>query len=346
MPSEVQGEITLRQNFSDPQQLHAGPGSDRVFHMTRRTLLGGAVVAGTAVRGMAAKAPVAAQSRGKSKIRLGGPVFGKQEDPRELARAHRALGYSAAYCPDVKIEDTERIRAIQDAFKIENVVISEVGAWVNLLDPDSDKRKQNFDFVASRLALADAVGATCCVDIAGSYNPTVWYGPHPKNLSREFFDATVENCRKLIDQVKPTRTKFCIEMMSSSVPDCAESYVRLIQAVERKAFGVHIDVCNVISSPLRFYDTGAFIRQTIAKLAPWILSCHAKDLIWQPEMNLHFIEVVPGRGSVDYRAYLEALAALPRETPLMLEHLSKAEEYAEGAAYIRKVAEQAGVEFV
>lgn len=291
-------------------------------------------------------AAVAAPAKGKSKIRLGGPVFGKHDDPRDLARAHRALGYSAAYCPEVKIEDTERIRAIEDAFKAENVIISEAGAWVNLLDPDGDKRKKNFDYVSTRLALADAVGALCCVDIAGSYNPTVWYGPHPKNLSKEFFDATVENCRKLIDQVKPKRTKFSIEMMSSSVPDCAESYIRLIHAVDRKAFGVHIDVCNVISSPARFYDTGTFIRQTIAKLAPWIISCHAKDLMWQPEMNLHFIEVVPGRGSVDYRAYLEALAALPRETPLMLEHLSKAEEYAEGAAYIRKVAQEAGVEFV
>jgi hypothetical protein len=30
----------------------------------------------------------------------------------------------------------------------------------------------------------------------------------------------------------------------------------------------------------------------------------------------------------------------------MLEHLKTAEEYAEGAAYIRKVAKEAGVEFV
>lgn len=304
--------------------------------MTRRTLLTAA----------AATAALAASAKATSKIRLGGPVYGKHDDPRDLARAHRALGYSAAYCPDVKIEDGSRIRAIEEAFKAENVTISEVGAWVNLLDPDGEKRRKNYDYVESRLVLAEAVGAICCVDIAGSYNPTVWYGPHPKNLSQEFFDATVENCRKLLDRVKPKRTKFAIEMMSSSVPDSAESYVRLVRAVDRKAFGVHIDVCNVISSPERFYNTGAFIRETISKLAPWILSCHAKDLIWQPEMNLHFIEVIPGRGSVDYRAYLQALAALPHETPLMLEHLSKAEEYAEGAAYIRKIAAEAGVEFV
>ena len=54
--------------------------------------------------------------------------------------------------------------------------------------------------------LAEAVGALCCADIAGSYHPTVWYGPHPKNISKEFFDATVENCRRVIDEIKPKRT--------------------------------------------------------------------------------------------------------------------------------------------
>ena len=57
------------------------------------------------------------------------------------------------------------------------------------------------------------------MDIAGSYNPTVWYGADPKNLSQEFFDATVENCRTVIDAVKPRATTFSIEMMGWSLPD-------------------------------------------------------------------------------------------------------------------------------
>jgi sugar phosphate isomerase/epimerase len=283
---------------------------------------------------------------GAGAIRLGGPIFVKSDDPRELAKAHRALGYSAAYCPDLKLADTERIRATEAAFRAENILISEVGAWVNLLDPDAMKRAANFTFVEGKLALAEAVGATCCVDIAGSYDPKVWYGPHPKNLSQECFDATVENCRRLIDAVKPKRTKFCIEMMGWTIPDTAESYLQLIKAVDRPAFGVHIDVCNIINSPQKFYANGALIRETIAKLGPWILSCHAKDLSFVPEMNVHFVEVIPGRGAVDYRAYLESLVALGRVVPLMLEHLSKPEEYAEGAAHVRQVAAECGVRLV
>src|SRR5213593_353953 len=132
-------------------------------------------------------------------VRLGGPIFLKSDDPAELAREHRRLGYSAAYCPAAKVEDADRIRAIRSAFAAERVVIAEVGAWRNMLDPDAQKRAENLRYVTDRLALAEAVGARCCVDIAGSYNPKVWYGPHPKNLSPGFFEATVENCRKVID---------------------------------------------------------------------------------------------------------------------------------------------------
>ncbi len=277
-----------------------------------------------------------------TKIRLGGPIFLRSSDPAELAREHRRVGYSAAYCPETKIEDAARV---ERAYAAENVAIAEVGAWKNMLDPDAAKRKQNLDYVTGRCALADAVGARCCVDIAGSYNPDYWYGMHPKNLSKEFFDATVENCRRVIDTVKPKRTKFTIEMMPWSLPDGADAYLDLIRAVDRSAFGVHLDVCNVINDPRRFYDSGAVIRDCFRKLGRWIASCHAKDLQWVPEYNVHFLEVVPGRGKVDYRAYLTELSKLPTDAPLMLEHLKAPAEYDEGRAYIQKIAAEAGVTF-
>jgi len=281
-----------------------------------------------------------------SPIRLGGPVFLDSSDPVALAREHRRLGYSAAYCPKIAtLQDHELLRSIEKAFAAENVIIAEVGAWKNMLDPDAAKRRENLDYVVERCALAEAVGARCCVDIAGSYNPDSWYGPNPKNISREFFDATVANCRHVIDSVKPTRTRFTIEMMGWNLPDGPDSYLELIRAVDRKAFGVHLDVCNGINSPRRFYENTAYIQECFRKLGPWIVSCHAKDLKWIIELNVHFLEVIPGRGQIDYKAYLEGLSQLGRETPLMLEHLKTAEEYDEGREYIFKVGNAAGLTF-
>jgi sugar phosphate isomerase/epimerase len=286
-----------------------------------------------------------ARARAPRPIRLGGPIFLKSDDPVALAREHRRLGYSAAYCPPASVSDDDRVRAIREAFSAEDVVIAEVGAWRNMLDPDLTTRAANVAYVTERLALAEAVAARCCVDIAGSFDPTVWYGPHPKNLSEEFFELTVENCRKVIDAVKPRRTTFSIEMMGWSLPDGPDEYVKLIHAVDRPAFAVHMDVCNGINSPRRFYRNAEFISECFAKLGRWVVSCHAKDLAWIPEMNVHFREVVPGTGQVDYATYLRELSKLEVDAPLMLEHLQTAEEYAAGRDHIRSVGARIGVSF-
>jgi sugar phosphate isomerase/epimerase len=297
---------------------------------TRRNLL--AAMAGAALPASSARA-----------IRLGGPVFLKSDDPRALAREHRRLGYSAAQCPRARAEDTARVREIEQAFAAENVVIAEVGAWVNMLDPDEQKRRQNLGLVIERLALAEAVGARCCVDIAGSYDPKIWYGPHPENLSQKFFEATVDNCRRVIDEIKPKRTRFTLEMMGWSLPDGPDTYLKLIKAVDRKAFAVHLDVCNGVNSPARYYRNAEFTAECFRKLGPWIVSCHAKDLEWVVEMNVHFLEVAPGRGKIDYRAYLRELSRLRVDAPLMLEHLKTPEEYEEGKKYIQGVARELGL---
>lgn len=287
----------------------------------------------------AGAAPLAAaQTAATQPVLLGAPIFLKSDDPVAIAREHARLGYRAAYCPAASVSDSARCKAIEDAFAKEGIVIAEVGAWKNMLAPDAAERKANMDYIIERMALADAVGARCCVTIAGSLNPKVWYGPHPENFSFEFFDATVENVRKVIETVKPKRAKFAIEMMGWCIPSGPEEYLRLVQTINHPAFGVHIDVCNGINSPERYYNNAAFTRSCFRVLGKHVVSVHAKDLQWLPEMQVHFVEVVPGRGDYDYRPLLTEMAKLPQPTPLMLEHLKTADEYAEGVEFIRKVA--------
>ncbi len=282
---------------------------------------------------------------GANAVRLGGPIYVKTDDPVELAQAHRQLGYSAAYCPNVALDDSARIQAMAEAFRAADVVIAEVGRWVNLLDADPDQRAANLRTVTEGLALAEAIGARCCVDIAGSFSKDAWYGPSPKNLSKEFFDAAVENARKIIDAVKPRRAKFCYEMMGWAYPDSPESCLKLLKAVDRKEFGVHLDPCNLINSPTRFYQNTALLNECFDKLGKWIVSCHAKDLRWNLEMNIHFVEVRPGLGVLDYPTYLRRLSALPQQPPLMTEHLSNAEEYDQARLHLFDVGRKTGITF-
>jgi sugar phosphate isomerase/epimerase len=278
-------------------------------------------------------------------IRLGGPSYANTEDPEALALAHRKLGYRAAYCPGVSLKDTDRIRALSEAFAKHDVVIAEVGRWCNLMDADPAKRKQNLENVTEGLALAEAIGARCCVDIAGSFNPTSWFGPNPENLSPRFFEAAVENARKIIDAVKPKRARFSYEVMGWALPDSPESYIKMIKAIDRPGFAVHLDPCNLVNSPDKFYHNTALLNECFNKLGRWIVSCHAKDLTWDVEMNVHFREVAPGKGSLDYVTYLKRLAELPQNPPLMLEHLAAAEDYAGAREHIFEVGRKAGLSF-
>lgn len=278
-------------------------------------------------------------------VRLGGPIFVKTEDPDELAVAHQQLGYRAAYCPKLDLKDLARIRAVASAFSKRAIVIAEVGRWVNLLDPDSAKQAENLRYVTEGLALAEEIGALGCVDIAGSFNPTVWYGPHPENLSQRFFDAAVENARNIIDAVKPKRAKFSYEMMGWSLPDSPDNCMKMLKAVDRPAFAVHLDPCNLVNSPARFYGNTGLLNECFDKLGKWIVSCHAKDLTWDVEMNVHFREVRPGAGSMDYTTYLRRLASLPHKPPLMLEHLPNAEEYDKARLHLLELGKKLQISF-
>ena len=304
---------------------------------TRRQFVGSTVGAL-----LAARAARAGEARF---IRLGAPPFAKTDDPELLALAHRKLGYRAAYCPKVALEDSARIKALAEAFAKHDVIIAEVGRWVNLLDADAEKRKKNLQTVTDGLALAEAVGARCCVDIAGSFSATSWFGPHPDNFTDKFFDAAVENARTIIDGVKPKRAKFSYEMMGWAMPNDPDCYLRLIKAVDRDAFAVHLDPCNIVNSPEKFYRNRDLLNECFDKLGRWIVSCHAKDLAWEVEMNIHFREVCPGKGALDYTTYLKRLAALPQNPPMMIEHLAKAEEYDAARQYIVETGRKAGLSF-
>jgi len=303
----------------------------------------------SAAGGVRAQAQVPAPSPAPSKakaMRLGGPVFVQSTDPAAVAQAHRDLGYRAAYAPgSMAVTEKERIAAWIAEMARHDVVIAEVGAWRNMLDPDPAKRRETLTYVGDRLALAEALGARTCVDIAGSFNPTVWFGAHPRNFTRDFFDATVENCRAVIDLVKPQRTTFSIEMMPWSWPSSPDEYLELIKAVDRPAFAVHVDVCNLMNSPARIYDNAAVIREVFRKLGDRIVSCHAKDIAWGPGYQVNVQEVIPGRGVLDYPTYLRELSQLRVDAPLMLEHLRGADEYTQGREYIQGVATSAGLSF-
>jgi sugar phosphate isomerase/epimerase len=277
-------------------------------------------------------------------MRLGVGLAIASEDPQEIARAYVAAGYGAAVCPLVSLDQPERVRAIREAFARHDMMIAEVGVWNNMLDPDPVRRKADLEANMRALALADEIGARCCVNIAGSFHPTLWDGPHPRNLSPEAYELTVQNVRHILDAVRPQRAYYTLETMPWVIPDSADSYLRLIEAVDRPMFRVHLDPVNLINCPSRYYHNTDLLRECFSKLGSWIVSCHGKDILMREELTVHLEETRPGLGGLDYRTFLRELARLPGDVPLLLEHLPQ-EEYPAAREYVIGVAAEVGLTF-
>lgn len=287
---------------------------------------------------------VALAEEKKGAIRLGGPVFEKYDSPEQWIAALKKLGYSAAYCPVDAKQTDDVLNAYAKAAKEAGIVIAETGAWSNPIDPDETKRNAALELCKTQLALAERIGANCCVNISGSRG-AVWDGHDPKNLTKETFDMIVETTRSIIDAVKPTRTFFTLETMPWSYPDSPDSYLDLIKAIDRKQFAAHLDPTNLISSPQRYYSSGKIIKECFEKFGRHIKSCHAKDIILSQKQTTHLDEIRVGLGNLDYAVFLKELSKLDG-IPLMMEHLSKAEDYDQAAAHIRAVGKENGLSFM
>lgn len=276
-------------------------------------------------------------------MRLGGPVFETYHNPQEWVAALKRLGYRAAYCPVGLEASLDLVHVYASAAEQADIAIAEVGVWNNPLNHHEPERQAALQKNQALLALADEIGARCCVNISGSRGEK-WDGPHADNMTAETFEMIVETVRKIIDAVKPKRSFYTLESMPWMYPDTIDCYLDLIHAIDRPQFAVHLDPVNMINCPQHYFHNADLIRECAARLGPWIKSVHIKDTLIAPDKyTLHIDEMRPGLGTLDYLTLLTEFERLNPDLPIMLEHLPGANEYALAAGYVRTKAKEAKV---
>ncbi len=220
------------------------------------------------------------------------------------------------------------------------------GAYgINILDTDEILRQKNIAEICRRLEHADEMGARCCVIHGGSVETGGSGNANPLNMSEKSFAETVAIVQGILDRVKPEKTRLVMETESYLLPDSPEIYARLIEAIDRPGFAVHLDPVNIIASPRRYYFNSQFIKQCFAFLGPWIVSCHAKDLNMPPKhATVQIDETFIGDGVLDYDTYLKEIEKLSPPPTLMIEHLNES-QLIKGLKFVFKKAEEAGITF-
>ena len=269
-------------------------------------------------------------------MRIGGSVVDKYHDPEEFAAIAKRANYRAVTFPSGDEILEEEAKRYQKALADADITIAEVGAWQNNPIGGTEKeRKEAVGRIQRRLALADEVDARCCVNIAGG-RASIWDGPHMENFSEDTFALIVDSVREIIDGVKPKRTFYTVEPMPYMLPCGPESYLRLIKAVDRPSFAVHLDIINMINCPERFYDNKEFTRDCFRQLGAYIKSIHIKDIQIHSQLTLHLQECLVGKGQYDFPTFFSCASELDPDMPVLVEHMSSQKEFDDSVAYLQK----------
>lgn len=221
------------------------------------------------------------------------------------------------------------------AAKENDLLIAEVGIWRNAIDRREDERKKNLEYSIGQLALADRIGARCAVNVGGSRGSR-WDGGYKDNFSGEVWELTVDMARKIIDEVKPKNTFFTLEPMPWMVPTGPKEYLKLIEAVDRDRFGVHMDIINMINCPDRYFFHDEFLEETFDLLGDKIKSCHLKDIRLLDGYTFQLKECAIGEGVFNIEKYVELADKYDKDMPMIIEHLSSDEEYIKNIKYVKE----------
>lgn len=260
----------------------------------------------------------------------------KHSSPKEWAETHKALGLKSVVFPVDCNAGEKLIDAYKEEAEKHGLLIAEVGIWRNTLAADMAEREKWIDYAIRQLKMADKIGAACCVNVVGTpYGPR-WDGGYRQNFSQELWQLAVKMIQRIIDEAKPVRTKFSIESMPWMIPSSPDEYLRLIKDVNRKEFGTHLDVVNMITSPERYFFNDKFLEECFSKLKGKICSCHLKDIRLKEEYTFQLEECACGQGTLDLELFAKLATAENAQMPMIIEHLSTDEEYLASLKYVQK----------
>ncbi len=274
-------------------------------------------------------------------MRIGGAVTEPYHTPEEWLAQVRELAYSTVSNPIGADASQAEKRAYLECIRQHDLTIGEVGVWKNTLSLDEAERRVAVAYAKEQLALAEELGACCCVNISGARGDS-WDGCYKENYAPDVYALLVDMVRDILDSVKPERTFYTLEPMPWMHPDSPDGYLQLIRDVDRERFAVHLDYANLINGIQKYIHSTAFVEECFRKLGPYIKSVHAKDVALDG-LPCRLRECNAGTGSIDFANVLRLTQELGEDTPLFVEHMSEHEEFRDAVAHLRGIARREGI---
>ena len=278
-------------------------------------------------------------------IRLGAVLPTGSVD-ETIAMAER-LGLWGTAAP-LPLEATEaEAAAVGRRFRDAGLRLVQLACYRNVSTPVPEERRRAVRDLVRALHLAAAAGVLHVVTGAGHRDPSqpqATFAVHPDNFSDRALEDLAATCREVLETAGDVPVRLLVETW---VMTPLSSLTRASEAVRRVAhprFGILFDPVNLMNLDV-YFDNGSFLARAVQQLGPAIGIVHAKDTLLHPErFTFQLAEEPVGQGALDYGALLRALATLPGDVPLLVEHVPDEAGVRAALDHIRAVAERVGVE--
>jgi sugar phosphate isomerase/epimerase len=229
---------------------------------------------------------------------------------------------------------------LKTAMKKYDVRFIDMHSISNMIHPDISERKKMHAWVISQMEAAERVGCPVITGHVGSRAPGAVH-PHPENWTKETWDMSVREVKKVIKDSAGSKTVLAFEPNDMVQLNNPWACRRFIDDVGSDRVKICLDPANMTNQAFHFRMT-EYIDACYDLIGEDIALCHAKDIKLENGLHPSFVEVPVGQGAMDYETHLVGMTRLKHTRILLIEHM-KMDEYVVARRYIDGLAENLGI---
>jgi sugar phosphate isomerase/epimerase len=268
----------------------------------------------------------------------------------ETAKRIRTIGFNTVQL-DASFKDidmsagqitSQKCKKIRDTFRSNNLPVSCISGYTNLVHPNATKRKANIDRLKELIKYAHELGSPYVISESGTFDKDSDWVHHPQNKTEEGY----EDCRKviqdLVDYSRDHGVTFLVETYVNNVIGSIEETLRLFADITDPHLGLLMDPTNYFEEH-NIDQMDLTLNQIFNALSSKIKISHAKDVkraaaaqgVQMASIDAseaHALRGVgmidlpaPGLGSLNYDLYLQRLSRDYPNIPIIIEHLEESD---------------------
>jgi sugar phosphate isomerase/epimerase len=231
---------------------------------------------------------------------------------------------------------------IRKTFRNNNLPISCVSSYLNLVHPDPSKRKQNIDRLKKIISIARELGSPYVISETGTFNADSDWVHDPKNKTEEGYEICRDIIADITEFAAQHDAEFLIETYVNNVIGSVEETLRLFADINNRHLGLLMDPTNYFESH-NIDNMDSELNKIFDALSDKVRIAHAKDVKRADSgasekhaeidaSEAHTLRGVgeidlpaPGLGSLNYDLYLQRLHKHHPNIPIIIEHLDEAD---------------------